>query len=188
MGGVSVDSGGGGRRSVDSEINMIPMIDLLMCLICFLLITAVWSTMARINANAQVPSDKPPTEEKPKDPPKMLHVSISDEKFVLAWKQGGTLITTPLDVDKKPIPIGKGEDAGVKYPDLATKIKEEWTKNGQHRNADDKDFDQAVLHCDNTTKYKEIIAVIDAINAPQRPFPGSNNKPLPAINVTFAMR
>lgn len=78
MGGVSVDSGGGGRRSLDTEINMVPMIDLLMCLICFLLITAVWSTMARINADAQVPG--PPKPDTPvdeqKDPPPMLHVII----------------------------------------------------------------------------------------------------------------
>ena len=43
MGGVNVDNGGkGGRRSLDTEINMIPMIDLLMVTISFLLITAVW--------------------------------------------------------------------------------------------------------------------------------------------------
>jgi len=55
MGGVSVDSGGkGGRRSLDSEINMIPMIDLLMVTISFLLITAVWTHMSRINASISV--------------------------------------------------------------------------------------------------------------------------------------
>ena len=59
MGGVSVGGGGGGRRSLDSEINMIPFIDLLMVTISFLLITAVWSHMARINADAQVPGPEP---------------------------------------------------------------------------------------------------------------------------------
>jgi len=43
MGGVSVDSGGkGGKKSVDSQVNMVPMIDLLICCIAFLLMTAVW--------------------------------------------------------------------------------------------------------------------------------------------------
>ena len=60
MGGVNVGGGKGGRRSLDSEINMIPMIDLLMVTIAFLLITAVWTHMARINADAQVPG--PPRE------------------------------------------------------------------------------------------------------------------------------
>ena len=54
MGGVDVGGGGGGKRkALDSEINMIPMIDLLMVTISFLLITAVWTNMARINADAQ---------------------------------------------------------------------------------------------------------------------------------------
>ncbi|MDP9148608.1 MAG: biopolymer transporter, partial [Myxococcota bacterium] len=39
MGGVDVGGGGKGKRkSLDSEINMIPMIDLLMVTISFLLI------------------------------------------------------------------------------------------------------------------------------------------------------
>ena len=41
MGGVDVGGGGGGRRQTDSEINMIPFIDLLLVTISFLLITAV---------------------------------------------------------------------------------------------------------------------------------------------------
>ena len=65
MGGVNVDSGGkGGRRTLDTEINMIPMIDLLMVTVSFLLITAVWVQSSRIDANANVPgqaSDTPPS-------------------------------------------------------------------------------------------------------------------------------
>jgi len=63
MGGVDVGGGKGPRRSLDSDINMIPMIDLLMVTISFLLITAVWTHMARINADAQVPG--PPREVEP---------------------------------------------------------------------------------------------------------------------------
>ena len=96
MGGVNVDSGGKGRRSLDSEINMIPMIDLLMVTISFLLITAVWSHMARLNADAQVPGPPRPTEEvKPQEPEKQLHIEMrSADKFVLIWKQAGTVIST----------------------------------------------------------------------------------------------
>jgi biopolymer transport protein ExbD len=52
MGGVDVGGGGGGKRSVNSDINMIPFIDLLMVTIAFLLITAVWVSFSRINVNA----------------------------------------------------------------------------------------------------------------------------------------
>ncbi|MCS6900117.1 MAG: biopolymer transporter ExbD [Myxococcales bacterium] len=187
MGGVSVDSGGGGRRSVDSEINMVPMIDLLMCLICFLLITAVWSTMARINADAQVPGPpdpNKPVEEQP--PPPMMHVTIQEEKFIISWRKGNAVEST-LDVPRKPVTIGEGKRAQVRFPDLAEKIIAEWNAKGAHRDPSDKKLDQAVLHCDNKTPYKEIIAVIDAIYQAKREFPGSNGKKYPAMNVTFSM-
>ena len=50
MGGaVAVDSGGRGRRrSLDAMINVVPAIDLLSCCITFLLVTAVWTQIARL--------------------------------------------------------------------------------------------------------------------------------------------
>src|SRR5215207_11121605 len=101
MGGVSVGGGKGPRRTLDSEINMIPMIDLLMVTISFLLITAVWTHMARINADAQVPGPPRDTEPENKDPEKQLHVEMrSPDKFVLVWKQSGTVISN-ADVPRK---------------------------------------------------------------------------------------
>lgn len=187
MGGVSVDSGGGGRRSLDSEINMVPMIDLLLCLICFLLITAVWSTMARINADAQVPG--PPRNDVPVEdiqPPPMMHVTVQEEKFVISWRKGNA-VESSLEVPRKPVTVGEGKSAQVRFPDLAEKVTSEWTAKGSHRDASDKKLDQAVLHCDNKTPYKEIIAVIDAIYQAKREFPGSQGKKYPAMNVTFSM-
>ena len=188
MGGVNVESGGkGGRRSLDSEINMIPMIDLLMCLICFLLITAVWSTMSRLNADAQVPGPPRDTEQVNQEPQPMLHVTIQgDEKFILSWRKGGAVVST-VDVARQPVTVGEGRNAQVRYPDLAKKISEEWKANGSHRDPSDKKMDQSVLHCDNKTPYKEIIAVIDAVYQAKRPFPGGGDKLYPAMNVTFAM-
>jgi biopolymer transport protein ExbD len=43
--GVSVDSGGGG---VDVDINLVPFIDLMSCLVAFLLVTAVWTNVAQM--------------------------------------------------------------------------------------------------------------------------------------------
>jgi biopolymer transport protein ExbD len=43
MAGVATESGrGGGRRPTDANVNMVPMIDLLIAVIAFLLMTAVW--------------------------------------------------------------------------------------------------------------------------------------------------
>jgi biopolymer transport protein ExbD len=123
MGGVSTDSGGkGGRRSLDSEINMIPMIDLLMVTISFLLITAVWSHMARLNADAQVPGPpRPDTEVQKIEPEKQLHIEMrSTDKFVLIWKQAGTVIST-LDVPRKDVIDKQGNVKVTRFPDLAAK-------------------------------------------------------------------
>ena len=185
MSGVSTDSGGGGRRSLDSEINMIPMIDLLMCMISFLLITAVWSTMSRVNADAQVPSQRNDVDVTPQEPEKMLHVTMQGEdEFSLSWRKGTTIEIGPIKVPKKSTVVNDQ----IRYEELADKIKAEWDANGSHRNPSDKKQDQAVLHCDNRTPFKEIIAVIDAIYRPQREFPGGGpGKLYPAMNVTFTM-
>src|SRR5688572_26179208 len=189
MGGVDVGGGGkGGRRTLDSEINMIPFIDLLMVTISFLLITAVWSHMARINADAQVPG--PPREVEPdkQDPEKQLHVEMrSPDKFVLVWKQAGTVIST-VDVPRKDNLVVKDGKKNIRFPELAAKIEAEWKTVGSHRDATDKKFDQAVLHTDNELPYVFLIGVIDAIYQPHRPFNiGGKAEQVPAFNVTFAV-
>jgi biopolymer transport protein ExbD len=53
MGGaVAVERGGRGRRrSLDASINVVPAIDLLSCCIVFLLVTAVWTQIARLEVS-----------------------------------------------------------------------------------------------------------------------------------------
>ncbi|MBK6694299.1 MAG: biopolymer transporter ExbD [Myxococcales bacterium] len=191
MGGVSVDSGGGGRRSLDSEINMIPMIDFLMVTIAFLLITAVWSQMARINADAQVPGPpRPDVEQEKVEPEKQLHVEMRQEdKFVLVWKQGSTVVNS-IDVprnDAKSVTMNKSQ-ASARYPELAAKIADEWKNVGSHRDPSDKKLDQAILHTDNKTEYFKLIGVIDAIYQTRRQINvGGKAEPVPAFNVTFSV-
>jgi hypothetical protein len=186
MAGIDVGGGHGGKKSLNHEIPLIPFIDFLLCLVAFLLVTAVWSQMARINADARVPGpprEEPPTDEKKE---KQLHVEMRGErKFQLVWKEGSTVVNT-IDVDRKAVPIGEKGD--ITFPDLAKKISDEWTANGSHRAATDKKFDQAVLHCDNSTPFSDVIAVIDAIYKPQRDFSfGGKSEKVPAFNVTFAV-
>jgi len=167
---------------------MVPFIDLLMVTISFLLITAVWTHMARINADAQVPG--PPREVEPDqvEPEKQLHVEMrSPDKFTLIWKQAGTVIST-VDVPRKDNVIMKEGRKTVRYPELAAKIEQEWKTVGSHRDPSDKKFDQAVLHTDNETPYVYLIGVIDAIYQPHRPYnAGGKTEMVPAFNVTFAV-
>jgi len=190
MGGVDVGGGGGGKRkSMDSEINMIPMIDLLMVTISFLLITAVWTHMARINADAQVPGPpRPDVEQEKTEPEKQLNIEMRDEdKFVLVWKQGSTTVDS-IDVPRKDVVTQQGAVEVVRFPDLAEKIESEWKAKGQHSNPTDRKLDQAILHTDNKTEFKYIIGVIDAVYETHRDMQlGPKTDKVPAFNITFAV-
>jgi hypothetical protein len=160
-----------------------------MVTISFLLITAVWSHMARLNADAQVPGPpRPDTEVTKQEPEKQLHIEMrATDKFVLIWKQAGTVIST-LDVPRKDVIDKQGNVKVVRFPDLAAKVESEWKTVGTHRDPTDKKFDQAILHTDNETPYGAIIGVIDAVYQAHRPFSaGGKTENVPAFNVTFSV-
>jgi biopolymer transport protein ExbD len=46
--GAAIDTGGD-KKSVDVHLNIVPFIDLLSCLTAFLLVTAVWTSLAQIS-------------------------------------------------------------------------------------------------------------------------------------------
>ena len=187
MGGVNVDSGGhGGRRQLDSEINMIPMIDLFVVCVLFLIMTAVWSQMARLEANAQVPGPPRTDEEVEKtDPEKMLTVEMKqDDNFVLIWKSGQTVHATET-VPRKGVPTIVASDTVMRYPDLAAKITEQWKEYGSHKADDARKLDQAIISVDNQRPFSDIVAVVDAIYATKRTLMG---KEINAFNVTFSAR
>src|SRR5581483_1120402 len=190
MGGVDVGGGGKGKRkTLDSEINMIPMIDLLMVTISFLLITAVWTHMARVNSDAQVPGPpRPDVEQEKVEPEKQLNVQMTaEDKFTLIWKQGATTVDS-IDVPRKDVVTPQGPVEVVRFPDLAAKIESEWKAKGQHSNPTDKKLDQCILHTDNKTEFKYIVGVIDAIYQTHRDLTlGGKTDKVPAFNITFAV-
>jgi hypothetical protein len=165
---------------------MIPMIDLLMVTISFLLITAVWTHMARMDASAQVPGPPttPPCEGAECKPEAKLHVDTKDPaKFTLTWKDGATVVRS-MDVARDKTIIGKGT---VSFPTLAKRVGEEWKVSGAHRDATDMKFDHAVVHASNDMPYKELIAVMDAVEQPQRQLAhGGKTSAAPVFEITFA--
>jgi biopolymer transport protein ExbD len=87
MGGISVGGGHGGKKSVDSEIPLVPFIDLLLCCVMFLLVTAVWNQLAKINANQQQPGQNAPNEPPPEEKVKVI-LQVQASGFVLASTAG----------------------------------------------------------------------------------------------------
>jgi biopolymer transport protein ExbD len=88
MGGVSVGGGGhGGKKSVDSEIPLVPFIDLLLCCVMFLLVTAVWNRLARLDANQQTPGQvSNPTEQQ--EPQIRLYLQVTSSGYTIASSAG----------------------------------------------------------------------------------------------------
>jgi biopolymer transport protein ExbD len=44
-----------GKKSLDAELNLVPFIDLLVCCICFLLLTAVWVQISHVKGSLRAP-------------------------------------------------------------------------------------------------------------------------------------
>jgi biopolymer transport protein ExbD len=88
MASISAGGGHGGKKSVDHSIPLVPFIDLLLCCVMFLLVTAVWNQLARINANQQTPG-QPQMDTPPPDEPQIkLILQVQNTGYVLATTAG----------------------------------------------------------------------------------------------------
>jgi biopolymer transport protein TolR len=102
---VSIDGGGGDRKKpLNAELNLVPYIDLLTCMIAFLLITAVWTQLARL----QVGQHGPGTDEVEAVPSDKIAVVVHDDGFNLV-----------VGNDQKPLPKKGGE---LDYATLAVEL------------------------------------------------------------------
>ena len=178
MASIDTPGGHGSARDLNRELPLVPFIDFLLCLIAFLLVTAVWSQSSQIDAQAQVPGQPVGP---PPDQPKLLHVEVRDNAFELTWKQGTTVINVNR-IERRPVKVGPD----VQYPDLARRIVEEWQRFGEHRHANDPKLDRAVVHTSNVTEFGDLVAVLDAIRSPSREIAGSAHGRVPAFSVSFA--
>jgi biopolymer transport protein ExbD len=89
MANISAGGGHGGKKSVDHSIPLVPFIDLLLCCVMFLLVTAVWNQLARLNANQQQPGQpKEQMDTPPEDPKIKLILQVQSSGYVLATSAG----------------------------------------------------------------------------------------------------
>jgi len=167
MAGVDTGERIGRRRPTNGDLNMIPFIDLLMVTIAFLLITAVWATNSRLATNVDVPGQGSCGEDCNSRPEKRLHVLVDSSAFHLSWKQGATVLSE-VTIPKQALLVGQGSGAALRYPDLARAVEQEWARSGGHRDPADRAVDQAVLHTDDQLPFREMAAVLDAIESPKR--------------------
>lgn len=159
MASFSVGEGHGGRRALDHALPLVPFIDFMVCLIAFLMLTAAWTQLSRINATGSAPGMPGP----PSGPVKELHVKASSQGFDLSWQQGQLVLETE-HVALAPVEV----DHERRYPALNDAITRSWQAQGQHRSLTDPKLDRAVLHVQNDLPFDEIVAVLDALHAPRR--------------------
>jgi biopolymer transport protein ExbD len=137
--GVSVESGNkSGKKSLNADLNLVPYIDLLTCMVAFLLITAVWSQLARLNVHqkgqGQAGEDTPP-----------------EKVFKLIVLVNGEGFNLVADQDQQPIPK-KGDSYDFeKLADELKKIKES--------HADKTDIQVA---SEDTIKFETLVRTMDA--------------------------
>src|SRR5262245_5888369 len=94
-GGAPQPQAKGGKKSLDADLNLVPFIDLLCCCIAFLLITAVWTQMARIDVSQKGQSQAAKEEQQEeKEPPKKLVVVLTKDGYILT--DGGEKVEIPL--------------------------------------------------------------------------------------------
>jgi biopolymer transport protein ExbD len=139
MGGVSVEGGGGGgKKAVDSNINMVPMIDLLVSCIAFLLMTAVWVQTGAVEA--QQPRGQPSQpQESPPEPQEQLKIQI---------QQSGLRVGTNA-ADMRDL---QGQQ---RFDELVNVLRQRLQANQQNR--------EVWLQPDSVVQYDEIIRVMDRV-------------------------
>jgi biopolymer transport protein ExbD len=106
MAGIDTGGGHGGKKGVNQEIPLIPFIDLLLCCVMFLLVSAVWNQFARLEANQQVPGQSS-SDEAPEEPPQRLILQIQQTGFVLGSSAGDSETIEKLGEDYDFIELRK---------------------------------------------------------------------------------
>lgn len=138
---MSATSGmGGGKKSVNADLNLVPFIDLLSTLIVFLLITAVWQQISVLSTNSA--STTASQSAAPPDPNRVdLSVSLLMDHIEASEGKTSTRINH----------IG-GE------PDYAALIKLLNAWKGRHPERSD-----VILHTDSQAPYKQLIRLMDSL-------------------------
>jgi len=139
MAGVSTGGGQGGKKSVDSEIPLVPFIDLLLCCVMFLLVTAVWNQMASLNANLDAPG-APESEMTAPDSALPLTVLIDHDGYRLSTELG----------DETRIPLtNESHDTGALRAQLERRMQ---LAPGENR---------VVVSADDGIQYAQVVEAMD---------------------------
>jgi biopolymer transport protein ExbD len=119
MGGAAAtEPSGKGKKALDAVVNVVPFIDLLSCCLAFLLITAVWTQVGKLQITQ---SGGSPEEQRPVQT-LLLTLGLSEKGFELGVGQGGAVVDIPkkgADFDFQGL-SNKLKDVKDRFPDQRT--------------------------------------------------------------------
>lgn len=141
-GGMDLGGGGKGKKPLDTTINLVPFIDLMAVTIVFLIMTAVWTQLGRlqVSQSGQNASEEQQQEQNPLQPVTLL---VTEKELKLSV--GGA----QLD----PIPITRDDKQRVDVAKLVDKLKELKTQQPE-QNA-------ITVSTEDAVRYEDLVRVID---------------------------
>lgn len=134
-------SGKGGKKPLDAMINLVPFIDLMAVTIVFLIMTAVWTQLGRLQVSQSGTSPEPP--ESHTSQPITLLITEKELKLTVGGSQ--------LD----PFPIVRDDHGRIDTSKLVPKLKE--LKQAQPDQA------SITLSTEDSVKYQDLVRVIDTV-------------------------
>ena len=141
-GGMDLGTGGKSRKKpLEATINLVPFIDLMAVTISFLIMTAVWTQIGRLQISSNgSPTDPNQQDEKEKVP---LILLITDKELRLS--AGGTAYD--------PIPVVRDAKGKLDLARLVAKFKEIRTVLP--------DQNSIMLQPEDSVKYEDLVRIID---------------------------
>lgn len=150
-GGMDLGGGGkGGKKPLDMMINLVPFIDLMAVTIVFLIMTAVWTQLGRLQVSN---SGQNSSEEQQQNDQKLQPISllITDKEMKLTV--GGSQFD--------PIPITRDAKERVEVTKLIDKLKELKTQQP--------DQSAITLQPEDAVRYEDLVRLIDTCIGSQFP-------------------
>ncbi len=163
--------GGTGKGGVaDATLNVVPFIDLLACTICFLLISAVWTQMSRIDVDQALPKASPKPPPTPPKPEAKINIMITQTGYLVNLWNADKIATpkpelvTPKKLAVKPdeLKIQRNNGAVDKFKVYdQDKLRE--TLEGFMRDASLDDKTKVMVAADDKVQYIHLIMTLDTI-------------------------
>lgn len=149
MGGGAMPEQGGGKKkkkSLDASINVVPAIDLLSCCITFLLYTAVWTQISRLQVQ-QLGTGAPEPQVTEQQKTLLVTLAMGERGFNLSTSAGSS-----VDIPT----LGRDAENRIRF-DL--KVLGERLK---QLKGDHPDTSAITVQAEDTVSYGDLVQVIDA--------------------------